>query len=343
MTQKQKISIVLLLDLCIQILQNNGQNMVSSNTPIISLTSEQKKYLKYCMYYGFHATNTSEPSESQKNKYIATQAMVWIIEKEVFNTSAANSAAKKLCASAPSSSESYNYYLVLKEKMLTALEVKRSSFSVSAKTNAETFELKWSKENSRYQEFISTVPDNESFFAYLKLKTNPIGYGEIVKKDSSTGKVLGGAVYGIYKDKGCTSLVEKLTTDQKGYAKSSYNDYKIYLACGKTDMRKSMDGLCGIVQNHFQLDPREKAMFAFCNQRRNRIKLLVWEDNGFWVHFKRLEKGSIDWPEPSSEEATMNLTVERGRDTRGIHSNGTRRKNTGASPHQAQGKERFQA
>lgn len=134
---------------------NNGQNMVSSNTPITSLTSEQKKYLKYCMYYGFHATNTSEPSESQKNKYIATQAMVWIIEKEVFNTSAANSAAKKLCASAPSSSGSYNYYLNLKEKMLTALEVKRPSFSVSAKTNAETFELKWSRENSRYEVTLS--------------------------------------------------------------------------------------------------------------------------------------------------------------------------------------------
>ena len=357
MTQKQKISIVLLLALCIQILQgytnihaasssdrlviwyasvkdtgpitefgstydhgkilyamidgetayclnyaksaNNGQNMVSSNTPITSLTSEQKKYLKYCMYYGFHATNTSEPSESQKNKYIATQAMVWIIEKEVFNTSAANSAAKKLCASAPSSSESYNYYLALKEKMLTALEVKRPSFSASVKTNADTFELKWSRENSRYevtlsdtnkvlsnytvsvdgykvsrnedkltfytknaltgtsvatltarngivkvtgncvfwslpggnsgyQEFISTVPDSESVLAYLKLKTNPIGYGEIVKKDSSTGNVLGGAVYGIYKDKGCTSLVEKLTTDQKGYAKSSFLNVGTY-------------------------------------------------------------------------------------------------------------------
>jgi len=351
MTQKQKISIVLLLALCIQILQgytnihaasssdrlviwyasvkdtgpitefgstydhgkilyamidgetayclnyaksaNNGQNMVSSNTPITSLTSEQKKYLKYCMYYGFHATNTSEPSESQKNKYIATQAMVWIIEKEVFNTSAANSAAKKLCASAPSSSESYNYYLALKEKMLTALEVKRPSFSASVKTNADTFELKWSRENSRYevtlsdtnkvlsdyaiavdgykvsrsdnkltiytknviagttvatltakndivkatgncvfwrlpggsssyQEFISTVPESEPVSAYFKLKTNPVGCGEIVKKDSSTGNVLEGAVYGIYRDKGCTSLVEKLTTDQKGYAKSSY-------------------------------------------------------------------------------------------------------------------------
>nr|WP_297935231.1 IS66 family insertion sequence element accessory protein TnpB [uncultured Lachnoclostridium sp.] len=54
-----------------------------------------------------------------------------------------------------------------------------------------------------------------------------------------------------------------------------YNNYKIYLACGKTDMRKSINGLCDIVENHFLFDPREKIMFAFCNQRRNRIKLLV--------------------------------------------------------------------
>ena len=40
------------------------------------------------------------------------------------------------------------------------------------------------------------------------------------------------------------------------------------------------------------------------------IQLLVWEDNGFWVHFKRLEKGSIDWPEPSDKVTTMNLTLE---------------------------------
>lgn len=174
--------------------------------------------------------------------------MVWIIEKEVFNTSAANSAAKKLCASAPSSSGSYNYYLNLKEKMLTALEVKSPSFSVSAKTNAETFELKWSKENSRYEVTLSDTnkvlsnytvsvdgykvsrnEDKLTFYTKNALTGTSVvtltARNGIVKV---TGNVLGGAVYGIYKDKGCTSLVEKLTTDQKGYVKSSFLNVGTY-------------------------------------------------------------------------------------------------------------------
>lgn len=89
-----------------------------------------------------------------------------------------------------------------------------------------------------------------------------------------------------------------------------YDDYKVLLACGNTDMRKSINGLCEIVLNHFELDPRDKVMFAFCNSQRNRVKILVWEDNGFWVHFKRLEKGSISWPNISEDENTMNLSIE---------------------------------
>jgi transposase len=89
----------------------------------------------------------------------------------------------------------------------------------------------------------------------------------------------------------------------------NYDDYKILLACGTTDMRKNINGLCEIVLNHFELDPREKIMFAFCNSARNRVKVLVWEDNGFWVHFKRLEKGSIPWPDVSTDEITMNLSI----------------------------------
>lgn len=103
-----------------------------------------------------------------------------------------------------------------------------------------------------------------------------------------------------------------------------YADYKVYLACGETDMRKSINGLCEIVQHNFKLDPTQKIMFAFCNRRRNRVKLLVWEDNGFWVHFKRLEKGSIDWPEPSDDEATMNITLEDFQNL--IHAPGVRQK-----------------
>lgn len=84
----------------------------------------------------------------------------------------------------------------------------------------------------------------------------------------------------------------------------------MYLACGKTDMRKSINGLCEIVQHNFNLDPREKIIFGFCNNQRNRVKLLVWDDNGFWVHFKRLEKGCITWPDVTVDENTMDITLE---------------------------------
>lgn len=90
----------------------------------------------------------------------------------------------------------------------------------------------------------------------------------------------------------------------------NYDDYKILLACGNTDMRKNVNGLCEIVLNHFELNPRDKVMFAFCNSGRNRVKILVWEDNGFWIHFKRLEKGSIPWPDILEDENTMKLSVE---------------------------------
>lgn len=84
---------------------------------------------------------------------------------------------------------------------------------------------------------------------------------------------------------------------------------KIHLACGDTDMRKSINGLVSLVENSFKLDPFEEALFVFCNRQRNRLKILTWEDNGFWLHFKRLERGHFKWPVPG-EKATMNLSLE---------------------------------
>lgn len=84
---------------------------------------------------------------------------------------------------------------------------------------------------------------------------------------------------------------------------------KVYLACGDTDMRKSINGLTALVENSFQMDPFEKALFVFCNRQRNRLKILTWEDNGFWLYFKRLERGHFKWPAPG-EDATMNLSIE---------------------------------
>jgi transposase len=84
---------------------------------------------------------------------------------------------------------------------------------------------------------------------------------------------------------------------------------KIYLACGSTDMRKAINGLAVLVQSSFKLDPFGEALFVFCNRSRDRLKILEWDGDGFWLHFKRLEEGRFKWPN-SGESATMELSEE---------------------------------
>ena len=71
---------------------------------------------------------------------------------------------------------------------------------------------------------------------------------------------------------------------------------EIYLACGSTDLRKSIDGLAAVVQLEFQLDPFSECWFAFCNRDRDKLKLLRWDHNGFWLYYRRLERGRFQWP-----------------------------------------------
>ena len=70
----------------------------------------------------------------------------------------------------------------------------------------------------------------------------------------------------------------------------------IYIACGYTDMRKSIDGLAAIVQQQFRMDPFSPALFLFCGKRRDRFKALLWEGDGFILFYKRLENGTFRWP-----------------------------------------------
>ena len=76
---------------------------------------------------------------------------------------------------------------------------------------------------------------------------------------------------------------------------------KIYLACGYTDMRKSIDGLAAIVQQNFQLNPFSNNLFLFCGRKGNRLKALYWEGDGFVLLYKRLENGRFQWPRTQSE------------------------------------------
>ncbi|MGF7036468.1 transposase [Paenibacillus mucilaginosus] len=68
-------------------------------------------------------------------------------------------------------------------------------------------------------------------------------------------------------------------------------------------MRKSIDGLAAIVQESFGLDPFPPALFVFCNRQRNKPKILYWKHNGFWLFYRRLERGTFQWP-AGSERTT---------------------------------------
>ena len=76
---------------------------------------------------------------------------------------------------------------------------------------------------------------------------------------------------------------------------------KIYIACGKTDMRKSIDGLSAIVSQNFKLDPFENALFLFCGGKRDRMKAILWEGAGFVLLYKWLEGGVFQWPRTTED------------------------------------------
>ena len=75
----------------------------------------------------------------------------------------------------------------------------------------------------------------------------------------------------------------------------------IYIVCGYTDMRKAIDGLAAIVQQNFKLDVFSGSLFLFCGKRCDRIKVLLWEADGFVLMYKRLENGKYKWPRDSKE------------------------------------------
>ena len=85
----------------------------------------------------------------------------------------------------------------------------------------------------------------------------------------------------------------------------------IYLVCGYTDMRKSIDGLRAIVEGAFHLDSKNHSLFLFCGRRYDRIKVLLWEGDGYVLLYKRLdvERGRYRWPRNKNE--VRNLTWQQ--------------------------------
>ena len=84
----------------------------------------------------------------------------------------------------------------------------------------------------------------------------------------------------------------------------------VYIACGYTDLRKGIDGLSAMVQSEFDLDITN-TLFLFCGRRRDRIKALYWEQNGFILLYKRLERGVYQWPR--NEQEVREITPQQYR------------------------------
>ena len=263
---------------------DGGQLMNSYDDASTSMSAQQRKLLSYCLYYGFNSTENKAPSNSQCDEYIATQAMVWVIVADIFGTGSGDSAARKLCNTAPSPDSSYSYYERLRDNISSSYNATLPSFASRRTSEAPTYELKWNEGSQRfettlsdsngvlsdfdfgisgysvdkngnsitisstsvnttattgtftsnagkvettsscvfwltgksgYQEFISERPTADPIKAYIKVKTENIGYGELTKTDESSGVKLSGAVYGIYSDSGCTNRVQTMTTDGK--------------------------------------------------------------------------------------------------------------------------------
>jgi len=90
----------------------------------------------------------------------------------------------------------------------------------------------------------------------------------------------------------------------------SVTSARYFLYNGSTDMRKSFDGLSGLVSSRLGQDPRSGDVFIFVNKPRNRAKLLRWEPGGFVLFYKRLESGTFELP--VEEKPGVSQSIEYG-------------------------------
>ncbi|MFD1708333.1 IS66 family insertion sequence element accessory protein TnpB [Siminovitchia sediminis] len=82
----------------------------------------------------------------------------------------------------------------------------------------------------------------------------------------------------------------------------------IYIICGKTDMRKGIDGLAALIQDSFELDPYSDSIFLFAGWKKDRYICLYFDGDGFAMLYKRLDSGKLQWPR--NEQEVKNLTQQ---------------------------------
>lgn len=80
----------------------------------------------------------------------------------------------------------------------------------------------------------------------------------------------------------------------------------VYLYTEPVDMRKQMTGLAILVEQILERNPMDGSMFVFCNKPKDKLKILLWEKNGFIIFYKRLEKQRFKWPKKSQTSVSIN-------------------------------------
>jgi transposase len=90
-------------------------------------------------------------------------------------------------------------------------------------------------------------------------------------------------------------------TDQRRY----------HLYRKETDMRKGFDSLCGIIRNELNKQLMNGDAFIFINRPRTHLKLLVWEQDGFTIVYRRLEKGAFEVPQFNLDQDSLTITSDQ--------------------------------
>lgn len=86
-----------------------------------------------------------------------------------------------------------------------------------------------------------------------------------------------------------------------------FSNTRIFLRPGTTDMRTGKEELLHVINDLMKQDPFSGAVFMFCNSQRKLLKLIWWENNGFWIAQKTLEKGRLPWPDTIEQAKEIKL------------------------------------
>jgi transposase len=83
---------------------------------------------------------------------------------------------------------------------------------------------------------------------------------------------------------------------------------RVFVAVGASDLRRGFDGLAQLARDRLEQDPMTGHLFAFANRKRDRIKILYWDQSGFAIWMKRLERGSFNWPRADATHVEFSAT-----------------------------------